>query len=288
MQPSCGITFLFLLATIPSAGSRATVNASKNVTERREMSSQPVSTPLRSTDGTTLPSVFTVASKDGTNSSALNWRRILISSATFTAPGDFSTATEDAAVVSAGVPFTVAPSSSALTGSTRPTAALPSDSASTISTSLLTGTALKSPIVMQDGPTPNVNITQQTADLKHNFTKTSTVLSNEEETDKGKTNKGGIIVGIAVGILGSILIGLMGHFLCDKRRSESFSHRRLYDDTRNGPVLHLDNSLGPHETSFGTAPHGKCSTAVMAVEDSAGCPHDSIPMDDMTPSHSEP
>lgn len=51
-----------------------------------------------------------------------------------------------------------------------------------------------------------------------------------------KINKGGMIVGVIVGaILGSILIGLIGYFICGKKRSESFSHRRLYDDTRNDP-----------------------------------------------------
>jgi len=45
--------------------------------------------------------------------------------------------------------------------------------------------------------------------------------------------------------------------------------------------------LGPYETSFGTAPDGKCSTAEKAVEGNAGYHHDSIPMDDMTPSHHE-
>ncbi|XP_015718898.1 mucin-15 isoform X2 [Coturnix japonica] len=268
--------FLFLLALLPSALSQtaATANANKNATERREMSRQPVSTPLTSTDGTMLPSTFTAAPRDGRNSSAPNLKRILISSATLTTPGDFSTTAKDAASVSADVPFTATLSSSAPTVSTHQAAALPSDSPSTIPTTIPAGSALTSPTMMQDSPTPDLNTIQQTADLKHSFTNTSPVLPKEEDTNKGKTSKTGVIVGITVGVLGSILIGLMGCFLCDKERSESFSHRRLYD-TRNDP----DNSLGPYETSFGTAPDGECSTA-----DNAECPHDSIPMDDVTPS----
>lgn len=51
-----------------------------------------------------------------------------------------------------------------------------------------------------------------------------------------KTNKGGVIGGVIIGfILVSILIGVIGYFICGKKRSELFSHRRLYDDTRNDP-----------------------------------------------------
>lgn len=51
-----------------------------------------------------------------------------------------------------------------------------------------------------------------------------------------KSNKGGVISGIIVGvILVSVLIGLIGYAVCGKRRSQSFSHRRFYDETRNDP-----------------------------------------------------
>ncbi|XP_042693225.1 mucin-5AC-like isoform X1 [Centrocercus urophasianus] len=257
--------FLFLLALIPSAVSQAatTASANKNVTDRREMSRQSVSTPVRSTDGT-LPSTFIMASKDGKNSSAPKLKRISISSATLKTLGDFSTATKDAASVSAGVPFTATPRSSAVTGSTHVTAALPSDGPSTMPSSLPACTALTSPTTTQDGPTSNLNIIQQTEDLKHSSTNTSPVPCKEEDTNKGKTNKRGVIIGISVVVLGFILFCLMGRFLCN---------------TTSGPVLHLGNSLGPYETSFGTAPDAICGTA-----DKAGYPHACICMNGMTSS----
>ena len=49
-------------------------------------------------------------------------------------------------------------------------------------------------------------------------------------------NHGAVVFGAVVGaVLGSALIGLAGYFMCTKRKSESFGHQRLYDDTRNDP-----------------------------------------------------
>lgn len=51
-----------------------------------------------------------------------------------------------------------------------------------------------------------------------------------------ETSKEGVIAGVIIGtILVFLLIGLIGYFICHKKRSESFSHRRLYDNTRNDP-----------------------------------------------------
>ncbi|NXI66676.1 MUC15 protein, partial [Anseranas semipalmata] len=291
MQPSCGIIFIFLLAINPSTVSHAaptTASANENVMKGREMSSQPTSTPLRSTDATTLSSTFTVVSKDGINNSATNFKRNSMSSATFTTPGDFSRATKNAAANSTGIPSTVMPSNSTVTKGTHLAAALPSYSSSINSTTFPTGIALTSPMVKQDSPTPNFNPIQQTTELNYNSTNTSTASFNSEDTNEEKTTREAVIYGVTIGaILGSILIALIVYFICGKKRSESFSHRRLYDNTRNDPVLHLDNSLGPHDTSFGSVPGDKTSTADKAEEDNAGCPCD-IPMADMTPSHPAP
>ncbi|NXL92111.1 MUC15 protein, partial [Alectura lathami] len=269
MQPSCGIILIFLLVTNPSAvshGAPATANANGNVTERREMSSQRASTPLRSTVGTTFLPTFTAVSKDGISSSAMN----LTSLVTFTTPSNFSTLTKSSAAVSAGVPSTATPSNSAVTRSTHSAAALPPDTPSTGPTTFPTGTALTSPMVTQHGPTSSFNTTWQTTELTRNFIHSSTASSDAEETNKEKTTKEGVIVGIIVAvILGSILIGLIGYFICGKKRPESFSHRRFYDGTRNNP----DNSFGPYSTCFGTG---------AAEQDNAGCPHDGIPMADVT------
>ncbi|XP_074004724.1 mucin-15 [Numenius arquata] len=336
MQPSCGIIFIFLLAslqwnkcntegtkaneinngnssvtdnnqstvqpashrfvlslttaTTPPIASHAaptTASAKENVTKRTEMSSQPKSTSLRSTDGNTLSSNVTMVSKGGINKSATNFSRIPVSLATFTSVGDFSGVTKSTAAASTS---TVTPSNSTFTYSTSSAAALPSDNPSINPPALFpTSITLTSTMIKKDSPTPNLNPTQQTTELNHNFSNNSTASSNSKDGNEEKTNKGGVIVGVIVGaILVSVLIGLIGYFICGKKRSESFSHRRLYDDTRNDPVLHLDNSLGPYDTSFGCASDDTTSTADKAKEDNAGSPSDGIAMADMTPSHLSP
>ncbi|KAM9266576.1 mucin-15 [Cariama cristata] len=288
VQPTPQSFFLPVTTAInPSTISHAaptTANAKKNVTKRTEMSSHPNSTHPRSTDGTTLPSNVTMVAKDGINNSATNFNRIPTSLVTFTRMDDFSGVTKSAAATSAS---TVTPRNSTVTYSTPSAAALPSDNSAINPTALFpTGITLTSPSVKQNSPTLNFNSIQQTTELNHNFSNPSTASSNSKDGNEDKTNKGGVIVGVIVGtILGSILIALIGYFICGKKRSESFSHRRFYDDTRNDPVLHLDSSLGPYDTSFGCASDDKTSTADKAEEDTAGCPSDGIPMADMTPSH---
>ncbi|NWQ95015.1 MUC15 protein, partial [Burhinus bistriatus] len=279
----------FVLPIKPPTVSHAaptTASAKENITKRTEASSWPKSTPLRSTDGTTLSSDVTMVSKSGVENSATNFNRIPMSLATFTTMGDFSGVTQSAAAASTS---TATPSDSIVTYSTPSAAALPSDNPSINPTALLPTSINLTPPTMKGSPAPNFNPLQQTTELIHNFSNPSTASSNSKDTNEEKTNKGGVIVGVIVGaILGSILIGLIGYFIWGKKRSESFSHRRLYDDTRNDPVLQLDNSLGPYDTSFGRASDDKTSTADKAEEDNAGSPPDGIPMADMTPSHLSP
>ncbi|KAM9014990.1 mucin-15 [Ara ararauna] len=268
---------------IVSHAAPATANVKENVAESTEMSSQPNSTPPRSTDGTTLSSVATTVSKDGINNSATTFNRIPVSLATLTTTGDLSRLTKSAA---ATFTSTEKSSSSTVTHSTTSAAVLPSDNSSINATTLFpTSIALTSSTV-KDSTTTNFSTILQATELNHNFSNSSTALPDSKDASTDKTNKGGVIAGVIVGaILLSILIGLIGYFICGKKRSESFSHKRLYDDTRNDPVLHLDNSLGPYDTSFGCVPDDRSSTADKAVEDNTGCPSDGIPMGDMTPSH---
>ncbi|NXG76103.1 MUC15 protein, partial [Baryphthengus martii] len=273
-------------ASTVSNAAPTTANARENVTKGTEMSSHPANAPLRPTDGTTLSSIVTMVSKDGINNSATDFNKIPTSLATFTTTDNFSGATKSAAGTSIS---TVTPSNSRVTYSTPLAAALPSDNSSINATmSFPTSIAPASPTVKQDSPSPTFNPIQQTTELNHNFSNPSTASPNAKDTKEGKTNKG-VVVGVIVGgILGSILISLIGYFICSKKRSESFAHRRLYDDTRNDPVLHLDNSLGPYDTSFGCASDDKASRADKAEEDNVGCPSDGIPMDDMAPSPPSP
>ncbi|NXG25576.1 MUC15 protein, partial [Grallaria varia] len=251
-------------------------NAKENVTKRTEMT--------RGTNSTssTLSDATTSSSKDGTNNSTTNFHRSPTPLATFRTTGDFSGVTKSAAATSTS---TVTPSHSTVPHSTPEVLVLPSDKSPINPTVLFpTSVTVTSPTVKQDSPTPNFNPIQQTTELNYNSSNPSTVSSNPKDASEDKTNKEGAIVGVTVGaILGSVLIGLIGYFICHKKRSESFSHRRLYDDTRSDPVLHLDNSLGPYDTSFAGASDGKASTADRTQEDDAGRPYDGIPMADITP-----
>ncbi|NXG06159.1 MUC15 protein, partial [Sakesphorus luctuosus] len=274
-------------AANPSIISDATptaANAKDNVTKRTEMTSGANSTSPKFSDGITLSSNVT---KDRTNNSATNFQRSPTSSATFRTTGDFPGVTKSAAATSTS---TVTPSHPTATHSTPETLVLPSDNSSINPTTLFPiSVTLPSSTVKQDSPTPNFNPIQQTTKLNYNSSHPSIASPNPKDANEDKTNKGGVIVGVTVGaILGFILIGLIGYFIFGKKRSESFSHRRLYDDTRSDPVLHLDNSLGPYDTSFGGASDDKTSTADKTEEDSAGRPSDGIPMADITPSHPSP
>ncbi|NXW97066.1 MUC15 protein, partial [Larus smithsonianus] len=284
-----GLILTLTTAINPSTSSHAApaaASAKENVTKKPEMSTRPKSTPLRSTDGTTFSSTVIMVSNGGINNSATNFSRIPMSLATLTSTGDSSGVTESAAAASTS---TVTPSNSTVTYSTLSAAALPSDNPPVNPTSLFpTSVTLTSP-PMKDSPTPNLNPIHRTTELNRNFSNSPTASPNSKDPTEEKIHRGGVIVGVIVGaILGSILIGLIGYFICGKKRSESFSHRRLYDDTRNDPVLHLDNSVGPYDTSFGCASDEKTSTADKAEEDNAGSPPDGIPMADMTPPHLSP
>ncbi|XP_074741236.1 mucin-15 [Strix uralensis] len=262
-----------------------TAKAKEDIMKTTEMTSWPNSTALKATDGTTSSSNVTMVSKDGINNSTTNFNRTSL--AMFTTMGDFSGVTRSAAATPTS---TATPRNTTVTYSTPLSAEQPGDNSSINPTTLFpTGITLTSPTAKQDSPTPNFNPIQQTTEQNHNFSNPSTTSSNSNDSKEDKTNKGGVIVGVIVGaILGSILIGLIGYFICGKKRSESFSHRRLYDDTRNDPVLHLDNSLGPYDTSFGCVSDDKTRTADKAEKDNAGCPSDDIPMADMIQSHSSP
>ena len=54
----------------------------------------------------------------------------------------------------------------------------------------------------------------------------------------------GVVFGAILGaILGASLLSLVGYLLCGKRKTDSFSHRRLYDDRNE-----------PGKTTFRTSP----------------------------------
>ncbi|NWV22113.1 MUC15 protein, partial [Origma solitaria] len=267
-------------STISHAAPAAT-NAEENVTKTTEIITGAKSTSLRSPDGTTFSSTV---SENGTNNSATNFYRSLMSLATFRTTDGFSEVIKSAAATSTS---TLTPSHPTVTYTTVGASVLPRKNSSVNPTTLLPiSVTLTSPMAKQDSPTPNLNPLQQTTKLNRNSSNLSIASPNPKDAREDKTNKEGVIVGAIVGAtLGSVLIGLVGYFICAKKRSESFAHRRLYDDSRSDPVLHLDNSLQPYDMSFGGASDDKSSTADKTEEDNAGCPSDGIPMADITPSH---
>ncbi|NWU15584.1 MUC15 protein, partial [Cephalopterus ornatus] len=271
-------------SSVTSDAAATAARANENVTKTMEMVSGANTTSLRFSDGTALSSNV---SKDGTNNSTTNFYRSPTTLATFRTTGDLSGVTKSVAATSAS---TVTPSHSTVTSITPGDMELPSDNSSINPTTLFpSSVTLTSPMVKQDSPTPNFNLIQQTTKLNYNSSNPSTASPNPKDANEDKTNKEGVIVGVIVGaILGFILIGLIGYFICGKKRSESFSHRRLYDDTRSDPVLRLDNSLGPYDASFGGASDDKTSTADKTDEDSAGCPPHGIPMADISPPRPSP
>ncbi|NXS59208.1 MUC15 protein, partial [Brachypteracias leptosomus] len=287
VQPAPQTLLSITTAINPSTVSHSapTANAKGDVRRRTEKSSWPGRTPPGSTDGTTFSSKATMVSKDGINNSATKVNQVPTSLVTLTTVGDTSGVTKGAAATSAS---TVTPSNSTVTYSTPLATPLPSDNSSTNPTTVFPTTiALTSPMVKQDSPTVNFNPIQQTTELNHNSSNSSTASPNSKDANEGKTNKEGVIAGVIIGaILGSILIGLIGYVIRGKKRSESFSHRRLYDDTRNDPVLHLDTSPGPYDASFGCVSDDRSSRADQAEEENAGS--DGIPMADMAPPHPSP
>ncbi|XP_067151326.1 mucin-15 [Apteryx mantelli] len=222
-----------------------------------------------------------MVSKDGINNSATNF---ITSSAMPTTSGDFSTVPRSAAAIPTDMLPTVTPSN--ISFSTRSAATLSRESSSTNPAALPTGSPPTSSSTKHDSPATDFNPIQQTTEMNQHFTNTSIISSNSKDISGEKTNKGGVIFGVILGtILGSVLFGLIGYFICGKKSSESFSHRRLYDDTsRSEPVLQLDNSLGPYDLSFGEMCYDKTSTTDKAEEGNAGCLGEGIAMDDMMPS----
>ncbi|XP_054828287.1 mucin-15 [Eublepharis macularius] len=123
----------------------------------------------------------------------------------------------------------------------------------------------------------------QTTGLHPKFTDNS---AESREPKKEDHSNGGVIFGAIVGaVLGSALIGLVGYFMCAKRKSEGFVHQRLYDDTRSDPVLRLDNeseSYGAHVADLSY--YNPMMANETMVQNSNARPYDAIPMDDMTSS----
>ncbi|XP_006157746.1 mucin-15 [Tupaia chinensis] len=130
------------------------------------------------------------------------------------------------------------------------------------------------------GFTPYQEITTPQPTLK--FTNNSKLFPSTSDPQE-ENRKTGVVFGAILGaILGASLLSLVGYLLCGKRKTDSFSHRRLYDD-RNEPVLRLDNAPEPYDMSFGNSSYYNPSVNDTTMPEGRENACDSIPMDSIPP-----
>ncbi|XP_004708305.1 mucin-15 [Echinops telfairi] len=114
------------------------------------------------------------------------------------------------------------------------------------------------------------------------FMNTSKILSNTADPQEENRNTGVVFGAILGAILGASLLSLVGYLLCGRRKTDSFSHQRLYDD-RNEPVLRLDNAPEPCDVSFGNSSYYNPSVLDSSMTMGRERAQEGIPMDDIPP-----
>ncbi|XP_021483341.1 mucin-15 [Meriones unguiculatus] len=114
------------------------------------------------------------------------------------------------------------------------------------------------------------------------FTNNSKLSPNTSDPSKENNNTRIVFGAILGAILGASLLSLVGYLLCGQRKTDSFSHRRLYDD-RNEPVLRLDNTPEPYDVNFGNSSHYNSAVSDPSMTEGGEGGHDGIPMDDIPP-----
>lgn len=168
------------------------------------------------------------------------------------------------------------PDSSSLTGSILPSAppTIPMNPTTTEPNGWLT--TMGDPF---GGFTPYQETTPQPT-LK--FTNKSKIFPNTSDPQEDNRNTGVVFGAILGAILGASLLSLVGYLLCGKRKTNSFSHRRLYDD-RNEPVLRLDNAPETYDVSFGNSSYYNSNVNDSSMPAGRENVRDGIPMDDIPP-----
>uniref|UniRef100_A0A8C5WQL7 Mucin-15 n=1 Tax=Laticauda laticaudata TaxID=8630 RepID=A0A8C5WQL7_LATLA len=131
--------------------------------------------------------------------------------------------------------------------------------------------------------TKNSAVTTELSTTANLPPKATDSYTEAREAPKETHTNGGVIFGTIVGaMLGSALIGLVGYLICGKRKPESFGHQRLYDDTRNDPVLRLDAIPEPFNPNFGELSYFNPMVAnENPVQNHKETSYNAIPMDDM-------
>lgn len=110
------------------------------------------------------------------------------------------------------------------------------------------------------------------------FTNNSKIFSNTSDSQKENRNTGVVFGAILGAILGASFLSLVVYLLCGKKKTDSFSHQRLYDD-RNEPVLRLDNAPEPYDMNFGNSNYYNSSMNDPYISAGQENARDSIPMD---------
>lgn len=114
------------------------------------------------------------------------------------------------------------------------------------------------------------------------FTNNSKIFPNASDPQKENRNTAVVFGAILGAILGASFLSLVGYLLCGRRKNDSFSHRRLYDD-RNEPVLRLDNAPEPYDMSFGNSSYYNPSVNDPYIPTGQENARDGIPMGDIPP-----
>ncbi|KAE8607113.1 hypothetical protein XENTR_v10011020 [Xenopus tropicalis] len=134
----------------------------------------------------------------------------------------------------------------------------------------------------QSTTTPT-NTSSATTTVNNPLTPTNASCAGISGNSKDTADSAGVVLGAIIGsILGISLISLAVYFLCGSKKSSSFSHRRLYEETRNEPVLRLDNPANPYDVSYGDSSYYN-PAALDEFSINNNHPREVIVMDDMSP-----
>ncbi|KAG8438218.1 hypothetical protein GDO86_008780 [Hymenochirus boettgeri] len=107
-----------------------------------------------------------------------------------------------------------------------------------------------------------------------------TSLSKDAKEFQSST---GVVLGAIIGsICGIALVCLVAYFLCGTKKSSTISHRRLYEDIRNEPVLRLDNPVNPYDVSYGDSSYYN-PTAIDEISFNNNRPNEVIAMGEIAP-----
>uniref|UniRef100_V9KQU5 Mucin-15-like protein n=1 Tax=Callorhinchus milii TaxID=7868 RepID=V9KQU5_CALMI len=156
------------------------------------------------------------------------------------------------------------------------------------------GTSTMQPNTTENNISTSVSPTAVfTTSSSYNGTTINTTSLNEKGPHQvnNKTN-GGVMFGIILGSTLAILSAmLLVYVLCKRKKSDHFSHRRMYDNLPSDPVLRLDNTTDTIDLRY----QGGAAYYNPAVMNEVSPHHpgqlenvnDVIQMDYITPSHGE-